>query len=358
MYPVWCVSDLFGLDPLLLVDKISEICIGARVLARYEEHAMARRLKRHLQQALFDERGRAGVLDGKVVPHRQPSTRTRRLADGTVVRVRIRKDGKLARKPGRKPKNGKRAGAPHKARPELDPNHPVHVVLRVVDAIRSLRKRHMYKALREATIAVALRELHDHPANAFRIVHISIQRNHVHLLVEAQHKLALSRGMQSFQISAAKHLNRAVSLKSMRTELGTKWRRNARYRAAMRDRRRGTVFPDRFHQEIITTPKQARHALAYVLNNWRKHREDRDGIAATWKVDPFSTGVQFDGWKERADALTYMNYRDTYQPMFVYLPKTWLLYEGWRKHGLISFDEVPSTKQIEKRSQQAARMYV
>jgi REP element-mobilizing transposase RayT len=311
---------------------------------------MARGLKRHLQQALFDERGRAGVIDGKVVAHRQPSTRTRRRADGTVVRVRIRKDGKLARKPGRKPKNGKRAGERHKARPELKPNRPVHVVLRVVDAIRSLRKRHMYKAVREATIAIAMRELHDHPENAFRIVHISIQRNHIHLIVEAQHKMALSRGMQAFQISAAKHLNRALSIRSLRTELGTKWRRDARYRTAMRDRRRGTVFPDRFHQEIIMSSKQARHTLAYVLNNWRKHREDRDGDAAMWKVDPFSTGVQFDGWAERAGALTYMPYRDTYQPMFVYFPKTWLLYEGWRKYGLISFDEVPSTSASQGRS--------
>jgi hypothetical protein len=45
--------------------------------------------------------------------------------------------------------------------------------------------------------------------------------------------------------------------------------------------------------------------------------------------------------------------------MFVYLPKTWLLYEGWRKHGLISFTEVPSTNEIEKlRDQQAERMHV
>lgn len=69
-------------------------------------------------------------------------------------------------------------------------------------------------------------------------------------------------------------------------------------------RRRGTVFPDRFHQEIITTPKQARHALAYVLNNWRKHGEDRWEFATGWNVDPYSTGAHFDGWKEREDALT------------------------------------------------------
>jgi hypothetical protein len=31
------------------------------------------------------------------------------------------------------------------------------------------------------------------------------------------------------------------------------------------------------------------------FNNWRKHREDR---VQGWNVDPFSTGVLFDGWRE------------------------------------------------------------
>ena len=48
------------------------------------------------------------------------------------------------------------------------------------------------------------------------------------------------------------------------------------------ERRRGNVFVDRYHAEKITNPRQARRALAYVLNNWRKHFEDRDGVASTW----------------------------------------------------------------------------
>jgi len=239
-----------------------------------------------------------------------------------------------------------RAGSPHKKRPMLKSQWPVHVVLRVVAAVTSLRKRHMYRAIRSATLAVAKSEDGSH-RGAFRIVHVSIQRNHIHLIVEAEHKSALSRGMQGFQISAAKHLNAALSVRNMR--FGT-----AAYRAAMTARRRGTVFPDRFHQEIITTPKQARHTLAYVLNNWRKHREDNDRPARTWRVDPFSTGVLFDGWKEREAADFYMPYRETYQPMIVYLPKTWLLREGWRRHGLIRFDEVPSAKKLQLQLQQPA----
>ena len=278
---------------------------------------MARASKARGQQQLFDKHGRANWRDGKRIRH------------------------KRRRKPGRKPK-GARSGAPHRKRPELEANQPVHVVLRVVAAVGSLRKSHMYKALREASISVALRELHANESGAFRIVHVSIQRNHVHLLVEADHKMALSRGMQSFQISAAKHLNRAVSIAKVHVgERTAGWMKRA-----MANRRRGTVFPDRFHQEIITSRKQARHTLAYVLNNWRKHREDRGDLQRTWNVDPYSTGALFDGWKEREGAIVLWRWPETYEPLAVYLPKSWLLREGWRMYGLIGFRHVPSTKQL------------
>ena len=112
----------------------------------------------------------------------------------------FRRGGKR-RGAGRKPK-GARAGERHQARPDFKPTHALHVVVRVAPAVGSLRRRKLYKAMRDATITAALREW-------FRIVHISLQRNHVHLLVEAEHKAALSRGMQGFLISAARHINTA-----------------------------------------------------------------------------------------------------------------------------------------------------
>ena len=231
---------------------------------------------------------------------------------------------------GRPRKNPARAGSPHKRRPEHKKQFPLHIVLRVARAVGSLRKRFMYRALREATIAVALRELaYDDVRGAFRIVHLSIQRTHVHMLVEADNKLALSRGLQSFQISAAKHINREYSVK-----------------AKLTDRRRGNVFVDRYHAETIKTPNQARRSLAYVLNNWRKHREDRDGAAATWNVDPYSSGFLFPGWKEREEAELLWKGPDTYDPLVVYFPKTWLLSQGWMRHGRISFHEVPSERLV------------
>jgi REP element-mobilizing transposase RayT len=237
-------------------------------------------------------------------------------------RKRKRRPG--SRPVGRPPK-GARAGSPHKVRPALAARNPVHVVLRVVAELGKLRKRHVWKALRWATICAAKRE-------NVRIVHASLQQNHIHLLVEADNQMALSRGMQGFQISAAKLINAAVSIK----------------RAV---RRRGQVFADRFHQEIITTPRQARNALSYVLNNWRKHREDRD---RTWLVDPFSTGAGFNGWKELAGRDLMWRPPETYEGLIVWFPKTWLLSEGWRRYGLIGCAEVPSAKVAQVRVRQVA----
>ena len=242
---------------------------------------------------------------------------------------RRNKDGSIAKKRGRKP-NGPRAGESHLKRRRLGPRSALHIVLRVERAVGSLRKRFMYRALREATIAVAKRELaYAEVKGAFRIVHLSIQRTHVHLLVEADNRKALSEGMRCFGISAAKHINREFSAK-----------------AKLAKRRRGRVFADRYHEELIKTPYQARRALAYVLNNWRKHREDQAEYTASWNVDPFSSGFQFLGWKERENAEVFWRGRDTYDPLAVYLPKTWLLSQGWLKHGRISFYEVPGPRSV------------
>ena len=108
----------------------------------------------------------------------------------------------------------------------------MHVVLRVVPEVGSLRRPALYRALRDASVTAAMRE-------RIRIVQISVQRTHVHMLVEAVDKKALARGMQGFQISAARNIN---------TALGDKY-----------GRRRGKVFVDRYHLVVVTSPTQARN---------------------------------------------------------------------------------------------------
>ena len=243
----------------------------------------------------------------------------RRRSEEAEQLVLFKKRGGKRRCAGRPPK-GARAGAPHKKRPFLHARYPVHVSLRVVGEVGNLRRRRVYQAVREATMTTARRE-------DFRIVHLSIQRTHIHLLVEANDKHALATGMQGFQISAAKHLNAAIS------------------KGTPGLRRRGTVFPDRYHAEIITSPTQARHALSYVMSNWRKHEEDRVAPMSSWTIDWFSSAVMFPGWAEYGDEPFLWRGPETYDPLIVYQPRTWLLREGWRKVGSISCHDVPSRRQ-------------
>jgi hypothetical protein len=83
----------------------------------------------------------------------------------------LRGRGGKRRGAGRPPK-GPRSSEPHKRRPEHKARFPVHITLRVVGGLGSLRRRHIWMAIREATIAIVERP-------DFRIVHASVQANHV-----------------------------------------------------------------------------------------------------------------------------------------------------------------------------------
>ena len=206
------------------------------------------------------------------------------------------KRGTLRKKLGR-PITGKRMDPRHRTRPELDPRHPVHVVLRVTREVSNLRTRHAHRAIRRAVD-------HCRARADFRIAHMSIQSNHVHLLVEADDKRALSRGMQGFAVSAAKRLNRELR------------------------RARGDVFAFRYHATAITTPTQARNAISYIVNNWRHHRRDRYD---TRRFDPYSSAHAISDWRiePHPDQLPVVR------------PTTWLLTTGYKLARAIRDDEVP-----------------
>ncbi|HEX5058753.1 MAG TPA: transposase [Kofleriaceae bacterium] len=205
---------------------------------------------------------------------------------------------------GRKPNANKRDPA-HRVRPALKRYHPVHVVMRVKKDVPRLRTGKAYRAIRRVLVKCLGNE-------TFRVCHLSIQRNHLHFLVEANDKRALSSGMQRLNILAARALN---------AELG----------------RSGSVFEFRYHATPITSPKQARNALAYVLNNWRRHDEDEScERAQTAKLDPYASGLSFAGW----DGIAFAKPVD-FTPLSVSEPQTWLLRVGWRRHGLLRVDEVP-----------------
>jgi len=176
------------------------------------------------------------------------------------------------------------------------------VTLRVRPDVASLRRRDGFLAVRRA-LAVVTRQ------RGFRICHVSIQATHLHLIVEATNRHTLARGLQGFAISFARQLNRQRG-------------------------RRGAVFADRYHRSVLGSPRQVRAGLAYVLNNWRRHGEDRGASAA---LDPYASGIGFDGWA----APQPTRLRPDQEILPVAFPTCWLLTTGWRRHRLIPPDERP-----------------
>src|SRR5690349_21729653 len=79
------------------------------------------------------------------------------------------------------------------------------------------------------------------------------------------------------------------------------------------------------HSRLLTTPREMRNALVYVLNNWRKH------IPGARGVDPRSSGRWFSGWQ--------IAMRDVDDVSPVAMAETWLGRVGWRRYGPIAFDE-------------------
>ena len=147
------------------------------------------------------------------------------------------------RKPrrGRPPKEG--SGVSHLRRAELSRHHGVHVTLRTAPGKSGLRRQRMLYALEEAFRAARVRF-------GMRIVHYSIQGNHVHLIVEAEDRESLARGMQGLAILMASTINRVL-------------------------RRDGQVWADRYHSHLLKSRREVANALRYVFGNFARH-------AASW----------------------------------------------------------------------------
>jgi putative transposase len=162
------------------------------------------------------------------------------------------------RKPGRMPGKGKRPVA-HRKRPLHDGRNPVHVSISGLPEMVSFRRPTVYSALEDA---IALAQRRD-----FRIAEFSVQSNHVHLVVEATDNAALSRGMKGLSVRLARSYNRRL-------------------------RRRGTVWSGRYHARELTSPRQVRRVLVYVLQNWKKARPWAGAL------DDKSSAAWFGGWDE------------------------------------------------------------
>ena len=209
----------------------------------------------------------------------------------------------------------------HLSRDDFRAEHPCHVTLKVRRELPSLRLGAIVRAV-ESTFRRGCER------GEFRLVHYTLQHDHVHLLVEADGAEALGRGMKSIAARFALAVNRAL-------------------------KRQGAVLLDRYHFRVLKTPTEVRNALRYVLLNARKHwaqglrRRGKDvakamGASLRPVLDAASSARWFDGWSVPMTG----DCSPKATPSAVAKAQTWLLGPGWRRAGLIDPNEIPGALRV------------
>jgi len=118
----------------------------------------------------------------------------------------------------------------HLRRLSFAARYPVHVTLRMVPAVGFLRTFSRAQAIEQAMREVRHRF-------GLRVVHYSIQGNHLHLIVEIDDAAMLSRAINGLAVRLARALNHLAE-------------------------RKGKVFVDRYHAHVLKTPREVRNAVA------------------------------------------------------------------------------------------------
>ena len=154
-----------------------------------------------------------------------------------------------------------RPNVPHRVRSPFRKG-TLHVTLRLRREVWNLRTHRCFRALRRAFERGCERF-------GFRLVHFSVQGNHIHLIVEAPDAVALGRAMKGLEVRMARSLNRVMD-------------------------RRGPVFADRYHANLLPSPRQTWNAVRYVLENWAVHAV-REGEPAPRGVDPYCSDAADNG---------------------------------------------------------------
>jgi putative transposase len=175
---------------------------------------------------------------------------------------------------------------PHDTRSKVDPRYPLQVTIRAAPGLPSLRSARVFGALRRAIGRASV--------DRFRVLHFSIQQDHGHFIVEGDEARRARGGMHGLAIRLALAVNRVLG-------------------------RKGKVVGDRYHVRPLTTPRQMRTSMVYVLLNLGKH------LRAPAGIDPRSSGPHFPGW-DRAPG-------GTIGPAATVAPGTWMATIGWQRAG-------------------------
>ncbi|MGE4131285.1 MAG: hypothetical protein AB7F86_06580 [Bdellovibrionales bacterium] len=204
----------------------------------------------------------------------------------------------------------------HMKRAKVKSSTPLHLTWRLKKDLVNLRCGEVLALFRTASARAKNFGL--------RVVHFSIQSNHLHLIVECKSNEGLKRGTRSLAACLGKGVRKLIG-------------------------GRGSVFAGRFDLKVLTNPTMVRNAMAYVLQNFSKHARLLN------HVDRYSSAPNFSRWQRllgsRAGPIltsgpplsvsrscswpTFISERSREKagllPDFLSTSQSWLAREGWMR---------------------------
>jgi hypothetical protein len=159
------------------------------------------------------------------------------------------------------------------------------VTFRVLEHVWNLRSERAFRV-----IDGALRGAQRRPG--FRVVHYTVQGNHLHLIVEADGARTFALRVRGLAVRLARGLNAMMG-------------------------RSGPVLADRYDAHVLRTPAEVRNAVRYVLGNFESHAVRRgERRSTTGWVDPFSSEARRAARREQLEL---------FELVATARPRTWLL---------------------------------
>lgn len=134
-------------------------------------------------------------------------------------------------------------GIRHTSRPLLKRLSSLHLTVKIKKNKAGIKNKSVLRILRRAILNARRQGL--------RVIHYSLEYDHIHLLIEADNNHILNKGMQSFGVTFSKAINRMRKLK-------------------------GGVYKHRYHFRQISSSKELKNVLGYIFTNGIKHKTAND----------------------------------------------------------------------------------
>lgn len=130
-------------------------------------------------------------------------------------------------------------GIRHTARPLIKKASALHITIKVKKIKADIKNKSVLKLLHRGIANARKQKL--------RIIHFTLEYDHIHLLIEADNNLILGKGMKALGVTLAKGVNRLKKQK-------------------------GDVYKHRYHFRKIENLIQYKRVLNYIFTNGIKHK--------------------------------------------------------------------------------------